>query len=411
MARTGWSSVNYLRSSATPLVAAAPLTLACWYWANSTGTTQYVFGLFNSSSGDSRNQFAILQNSGGTIQGKTSSSSSSAGASSSASVATSAWNHCCFVTAAADNRTIYLNGGNIGTNATSLTPSGLNRTSVGLQDNSAGSKLPVDSAARVAHAAMWNVALSATDTAALAAGVHPLVIRSDTLVGYWPITGQFNPEIGYVGGQDLTINGSLSTADEPPVFWPAIFRRGGFHSLPVASVSLSGVAMTGTTGTLARTALVTATGVAGTGQTNTFATLALKTLTGVVGTGVIAAITPQVLFALLGVQGASSIGALVADTAQRIALAGVQGAGGIGAMKAALKLLLASNGIVGNAGETAEAVALALNGLAAEAGIGDPTVADNWRRLATAPADWASETGGATAWMPISGGATDWTDV
>jgi hypothetical protein len=56
----------------------------------------------------------------------------------------------------------------------------------------------------------------------------------------------------------------------------------------------------------------------------------------------------------------------------------------------------------------ANEIALGLAGLAAETGIGDPTLADNWRRLAAAAAEWTAASGDMPSWTPIPCDATDW---
>ena len=62
---------------------------------------------------------------------------------------------------------------------------------------------------RIAEVALWDVALSAAEVAALASGVTPLHMRPGNLVAYWPVWGLHSPEI------DLTSNGNNMTVTGP----------------------------------------------------------------------------------------------------------------------------------------------------------------------------------------------------
>lgn len=74
---------------------------------------------------------------------------------------------------------------------------------------------------RLAEPAIWNVAASAGEMAALARGVSPLRIRPTALLGYWPLFGVGSPEPDYSGnGNNGTITGSVTQADHAPVQAP-----------------------------------------------------------------------------------------------------------------------------------------------------------------------------------------------
>lgn len=66
------------------------------------------------------------------------------------------------------------------------------------------------------HAGIWDVGLSASEVASLAAGASPRRIRSDDLLYYATLNGQ-NPEADVVGANTGTINGSPAVAEEPPI--------------------------------------------------------------------------------------------------------------------------------------------------------------------------------------------------
>ena len=75
----------------------------------------------------------------------------------------------------------------------------------------------------LAEIAIWNVALSPGELAALAKGVSPLLIRPQSLKGYWPLLGTGSPERDYSGqGNAATIVGSVAAGNHPPVM-PFVF--------------------------------------------------------------------------------------------------------------------------------------------------------------------------------------------
>jgi hypothetical protein len=76
----------------------------------------------------------------------------------------------------------------------------------------------------IAEAAAYSVTLSAGEISSLAAGVSPLLIRPDALIGYWPLGGAYtanDDDTDIVGGHALTDSGSPTGEDHPPIFYPA----------------------------------------------------------------------------------------------------------------------------------------------------------------------------------------------
>ena len=74
---------------------------------------------------------------------------------------------------------------------------------------------------RVGHVALWDAALTAQEVASLANGVSPLRMRRGNLIEYWPINGQ-SPELGVVGGFNMTLNGVPAAIEEPPIPWSVV---------------------------------------------------------------------------------------------------------------------------------------------------------------------------------------------
>ena len=80
----------------------------------------------------------------------------------------------------------------------------------------------------VAEAAVWNIALSATDISDLAGGKSALLVQPDNLVRYWPLLGILNDEPDYSGlEKDMTLTGAFSVAEiaSPTIEYPGSLQR------------------------------------------------------------------------------------------------------------------------------------------------------------------------------------------
>jgi len=76
----------------------------------------------------------------------------------------------------------------------------------------------------IAEAAAYSVALSASEISALAAGFSPLLVRPESLIGYWPLGGALASDTGdidLINGKDLTANNSPTTENHPQIIYPA----------------------------------------------------------------------------------------------------------------------------------------------------------------------------------------------
>lgn len=213
MALTGWSGTNFLRRESAVLTA-APLTMAAWWYPVNNTNLQSILSLLNSTATDNRDQFKIGQ-ANGSISFLVGDSAANSTASTTANSTLNAWNHICGVAASATDRRVFLNGGNKGTSVTSRTPNGIDRTSIGKQDNAANNKI-VSNGAFIAFPAIWNIALSDAEVAALAVpGTLPTAIQPGALVVYWPLPGISATEIDIIGSNHLTVQGSLIAMGDP----------------------------------------------------------------------------------------------------------------------------------------------------------------------------------------------------
>lgn len=214
MARTLSSGNNLSRASAVRT--SAPLTLAVWFKAASLHTA----ALLSINNGNTTNRFSIGCGSTGSVNVST----NAAQGVSAGPWAVDTWNHCCGVITASNSRAVFLNGAGKATETTSATPSGLNRTAIGVHGTSTQNPF----AGEMREAAVWSVALSDDEVAQLARGIGPYAIQPANLVCYWPILGAASPEVDKVAGLDLSLAGSPPQADHGFMFYGKNrFRRRG----------------------------------------------------------------------------------------------------------------------------------------------------------------------------------------
>lgn len=123
------------------------------------------------------------------------------------------WQHACAVGTSTTNRRVYLNGVSSSLSSTLRAPGAQNRFMVG---NAALVSTNTGNGQSVAHAAVWNVALTATEVANLAAGRHPYTVRPDALVYYSPCEGDTTNEVDMVANRSTTTTSS-DKAPQPPL--------------------------------------------------------------------------------------------------------------------------------------------------------------------------------------------------
>lgn len=259
MSHSGWGAANYINTTTGTIPSGVPLTMH----ARFKGATQPANARAATLYFDASNYFDIRTNTS-IVQAVVNGTAISNGGSLSWSTGT--WYSLVGVFASSTSRTVYLDGVAATTNTTSATPTGTTTFSVG---GRAG-VLPFSGS--LADVALWNVALSADDINALAAGVSPLLIRPDALVHYLPLLDS--------GTLDLmapaaTVTGTLTKDnDHPRVILPRqrslIIPKGAGggggeeqavgSSAGSATAAAAGQSTARASGTIAGTSTVAATG-------------------------------------------------------------------------------------------------------------------------------------------------------
>ena len=139
----------------------APLTLLCWVYCNDLSQNTYV--MYIADKDVTNNAFGIRLNAdeAGSVQALTYAGTAAA-ALATVTMSANTWHQVCAVFVSPNDRRAYIDGGNEGTNISLLTPTGLNRTSIGR----AGDSTPgYYMSGKVGFAMIWNRALSALEIA------------------------------------------------------------------------------------------------------------------------------------------------------------------------------------------------------------------------------------------------------
>lgn len=222
MSRRGWSTANFFRYGGA-VVTAVPLTIACWAKTSITGSTQRMPGIFRSNVAAGGSCFSLAVDASNKIDANA--QNDSAGQShalTSTTISANTWFHACAVFASATSRSAYLNGAGKGTATGNITPGSLDRTSIGVIDQtSAIQPFAPSGTGDIAEAAIWNIALSDADVVSLALGIPPFLVHPEALVAYWPLIGTYSPEINLKSNVAVeTMQGTLTASAHPRVFMP-----------------------------------------------------------------------------------------------------------------------------------------------------------------------------------------------
>ncbi len=196
---------QYLTRDSAP-VSAPPFSILIWFKSDSIALYQTLFWLGDKDT--SNNQWRLFAAGGDTgdplwwhaEDGGSDQAKSTSGYSA------NQWHMAVGVEASSTSRAVYLDGGNKGTNTTDLSPANADRIRLGY----AGDTTPDNpTSAKIAVAAVYNMALSDADVIALwngGDGVLPTSVQSGNLVSWW-LGGDENDN-DQKASNDLTAIGS-----------------------------------------------------------------------------------------------------------------------------------------------------------------------------------------------------------
>lgn len=205
---------------ATPITA-LPFTMMAWFKVDNTTSGHTLVCLGNATdseimrlgaSGDVASDPVMFRatNSGG----------SNANITTSTGFTASTWRHACAVATSTNTvRHVYLDGaGKVSSSSNIRDITAATRIAIGAQYQAG--VYGADTEGKIAHVALWNIALSDAEVASLAGGANPLAVQAANLVAYWPLTADLVDVVGAVtltNGGGVTFDGADNpTVDAPP---------------------------------------------------------------------------------------------------------------------------------------------------------------------------------------------------
>lgn len=232
------ASSEYLEIDQTVL-SAPPFAMACFYNTNDMSVSSNLISLADK---DDNATYSTMFVSGplSKLYAQTKGGGSSGFAISGAAVLVDTWQHAAGIYATTTDRRVLINGGSKGTNATSVTATGFDRTSIGrLGDVTPG----VYASGLIAEVAIWDLSVwpGATDSEkadnfekivlSLTDGFSPLFFPLG-LRAYWPLVRGLNDRIG---GFNMTATGTVVSA-HPRIIYPSkIWVPSGAAAPPVGN--------------------------------------------------------------------------------------------------------------------------------------------------------------------------------
>lgn len=192
-----------------------PITIACWF-NRKTNATQHRLVTVDRGLGSVGTSLHTLVTGAGSlaINANSNDGISFAATTTSTTYALNTWNHGCAVFAAANSRSVYLNGGGKTTNTTLRNVTGLANITIGA-GISAGGALGQFSDALIAEVGIWNIALTDIEIVSLARGMTCNKIKPQNLVFYAPLIRDL---IDTKGGLILTANNGPTVTGHPRVY-------------------------------------------------------------------------------------------------------------------------------------------------------------------------------------------------
>lgn len=230
MARLFDNAANEYLAIGNAVLSAYPITMACWANVDDDTGSVSLIGIGDSSVGNHYHVLRLRGNLGNRVDAHSIDGVSGV-ANIAAGYVVDTWHHFCGVFSASNLRAVFVDGGSKATNATDVSPAGLDRTTIGASPDQF---LAFKMSGRIAEAAIWNAALSDAEVAILAAGYSPLFVRPQNLVAYWPLVRDEDQD--RVGGYDMTAFNAPTIGPHPPIIYPASRT---FYSLAAAPVGLS----------------------------------------------------------------------------------------------------------------------------------------------------------------------------
>lgn len=224
-------------SVATP-IAALPLTIAAWFKVESDGSGNAIVCLGNASNSEIFRLAAAMDVASDPIRFRAASTGGSNHDFGGGSISLNTWYHAAIVVSGTGQaqRAVFLNGTkytSAGANTRDITSATI--LSIGAQYQAGTYGVDIDG--KIAHVAVWDVALTDGNITSLAGGANPLTISASDLVSYWPLTADL---VDLIASLTLTNSGGASLSGDNPTVDPV---PGGVSETPAtATIEITGYA-------------------------------------------------------------------------------------------------------------------------------------------------------------------------
>jgi hypothetical protein len=208
---------DFVRASSQSITAGAPvtaypLTIATWFNRTTlTSDTLFLVSLDFISGVEFHAIF--LPGNTNAVAARTFSGGNVGTGQSTTTFTTGEWNHGAGVFTNSTSRTAYLNAGGANTNASDITPSSINNTTIG--GRYASGSIGNYANALIAEVGIWNAALTQPEIASLSKGMTCNLVRPQSLVFYAPLIRNLQD---VKGGLTLTNNNGTAVANHPRVY-------------------------------------------------------------------------------------------------------------------------------------------------------------------------------------------------
>lgn len=231
MARGLFASSNYV-SGPIMFNAVEPITMAAWFYPTFLGSSRSIMSYTNYAAATIYGFLMRMNSTNGIVAG-TYENSANSDATTTAITAADTWYHVCTTFTSSTSRASFVNGGskatNTGSRSVAANPPDTVSIAATLANSGVTQFLP-GGGQYIVDAAIWNVVLTDDEVWMLSRGVSPLVIRSDSLIGYWDlVAGDSNGDAQPRHGNKRLIE--LGTVPDQPLT-PLLFRPPPVFLLP-----------------------------------------------------------------------------------------------------------------------------------------------------------------------------------
>lgn len=185
---------NFIRANSSVIsgntpITDYPFTISCWFRTSLTNTNQTLVAINDTGN---ISTCSLLLRPTALLSVSTRAASSTVFANSTATHSTNIWHHACGVWSSSTSRSVYLDGGNSGTNTATRALSGAESINIG--NTTLLTNLSLQG--NICEVGIWNTSLSSSDILSLANAASPKLVSSKDLIFYAPLVNNIYDYLG-----------------------------------------------------------------------------------------------------------------------------------------------------------------------------------------------------------------------